>query len=141
MTIYILTGSDTVSRSEFIQSQKANCDPKYLAINVHHYSHFELADAVFQFNTPAWIDRSLVIVEGKTIGKEDLAIISQLDRTSNNVLLLNLDSLDGRLSVTKYLKQIGKCKQFDIPNHWESYQIRLPQTTYQDRQKAIGKRQ
>ncbi len=135
MPIYILTVGDCQQKQEFIETQQAKLDPNWVAMNVHLFSTDELQQAIFCANTPAFCDKSLVICSGSTLKKTDLEIVTQIESASNNILIFNLDSLDGRVAVAKYLKQIGEYKQFEpIPN-WEQPKLH---SQVESRAKALG---
>jgi DNA polymerase-3 subunit delta len=143
MAIYILTGcvreacAERVrqQKQEFIDKQQAKLDPNWVAMNVHFYSTDELQKAIFCFNTPAFCDKSLIVCSGSTPNKTDLEIVTQLNHTSDNIFIFNLDSLDGRSAVAKHLKQIGEYKQFESIPNWEQTQLN---SQVESRAKALG---
>jgi DNA polymerase-3 subunit delta len=135
MAIYILTGCDCQQKQEFIDKQQAKLDPNWIAMNVHFYSTDELQQAVFCANTPAFCDKSLVICSGSNLSKTDLEIVTQLEPASDNIFIFQIDRLDGRSSVAKYLKQIGEYKQFESIPNWEQPKLH---SQVESRAKALG---
>jgi DNA polymerase-3 subunit delta len=135
MPIYILTGGNCQQKQEFIEKQQAKLDFHWVVMNVHLFRTDELQQAIFCANTPAFCDKSLVICSGNTLKKTDLEIVTRIEPESNNILIFNLDFLDGRVAVAKYLKQIGEYKQFEpIPN-WEQSKLH---SQVESRAKALG---
>ena len=143
MAIYILTGGGREAcaervrqqKQEFIETQQAKLDFHWVVMNVHLFRTDELQQAIFCANTPAFCDKSLVICSGNTLKKTDLEIVTRIEPESNNILIFNLDFLDGRVAVAKYLKQIGEYKQFEpIPN-WEQPKFH---NQVESRAKALG---